>query len=370
LQAGLGKIFEKLYKRKMACSDTRINLVDESLGSILLLKLYGWDRIFRNRIGKAREAELTNLRSLGVYKGFNALVTAVTPLIVALVSFAIYSGIHSDDGQSLDANKIFVSFNLFELISQPITMIGSIFGMGTGAWASLKRLEKFLLLEEVDTNAVVHTEEKGNDANAIVIKNGTFKWEKDSSENILEDIGVTIPKGSLTAVVGRVGQGKSSFISALIGEMRRTTGEALVEEHLREKGTASPDTAAEPEDAKKNEEPASEDSSQTKEDETEAGSSSDANSSTGPVESADAPKSEPPTDGKLIVKEKVGTGRVAGSAYVAYVRAAGIQWIVVALVLLIASQAATVGTTLWLQHWTSDVADGTSHTSGYYLAVY
>ncbi|KAG0378058.1 hypothetical protein BGX24_004851 [Mortierella sp. AD032] len=44
----------------------------------------------------------------------------------------------------------------------------------------------------------------------------------------LTNINLTVPKGSLTAVVGRVGQGKSSLISALIGEMYKRQGRVIV----------------------------------------------------------------------------------------------------------------------------------------------
>ncbi|KAF9909310.1 hypothetical protein EC991_008821 [Linnemannia zychae] len=44
----------------------------------------------------------------------------------------------------------------------------------------------------------------------------------------LTNINLTVPKGSLTAVVGRVGQGKSSLMSALIGEMYKRQGRVVV----------------------------------------------------------------------------------------------------------------------------------------------
>jgi ABC-type multidrug transport system fused ATPase/permease subunit len=40
----------------------------------------------------------------------------------------------------------------------------------------------------------------------------------------LKDIDLAIPRGSLTAVVGAIGSGKSSLLQGLVGEMRRTEG--------------------------------------------------------------------------------------------------------------------------------------------------
>lgn len=56
----------------------------------------------------------------------------------------------------------------------------------------------------------------------MTIKNGNFSW---GNNLILLDINVQIPKNSLTAVVGHVGAGKSSFISAFLGEMEKKSGQ-------------------------------------------------------------------------------------------------------------------------------------------------
>ena len=58
----------------------------------------------------------------------------------------------------------------------------------------------------------------------IRIRNGTFKWGKDEETVILENINFNVKRGSLTAVVGTVGAGKSSLISACLGEMEKISG--------------------------------------------------------------------------------------------------------------------------------------------------
>jgi ABC-type Mn2+/Zn2+ transport system ATPase subunit len=44
----------------------------------------------------------------------------------------------------------------------------------------------------------------------------------------LEDINLTIPEGSLVAIIGAVGAGKSSLLSAVLGEMKLKKGNVRV----------------------------------------------------------------------------------------------------------------------------------------------
>lgn len=55
-----------------------------------------------------------------------------------------------------------------------------------------------------------------------MIENGTFSWGGDDST--LRDINIKVDKGKLVAVVGTVGSGKSSIVSAFLGEMERVSG--------------------------------------------------------------------------------------------------------------------------------------------------
>ena len=89
------------------------------------------------------------------------------------------------------------------------------------AKVSLDRVNKYMNNEELDTNAVQNDDELVTEQ--IKIQNGTFKWGKDEPV-ILENINFNVKPGSLTAVVGTVGTGKSSLISACLGEMEKVSG--------------------------------------------------------------------------------------------------------------------------------------------------
>ncbi|XP_022081211.1 ATP-binding cassette sub-family C member 9-like [Acanthaster planci] len=59
---------------------------------------------------------------------------------------------------------------------------------------------------------------------AIKISNGSFLWDSETSAPVLSGINVEIPEGKLTIVIGQVGSGKSSLLSAILGEMTTVSG--------------------------------------------------------------------------------------------------------------------------------------------------
>lgn len=59
-------------------------------------------------------------------------------------------------------------------------------------------------------------------ASGLLIENGTFSWG--GHDSTLRDINIKVDKGKLVAVVGTVGSGKSSIVSAFLGEMERVSG--------------------------------------------------------------------------------------------------------------------------------------------------
>jgi len=63
---------------------------------------------------------------------------------------------------------------------------------------------------------------------AINMMNVTAKWEETQQDNTLEDMNLTIEKGKLYAVIGMVGSGKSSFLSAILGEIILTHGQVKI----------------------------------------------------------------------------------------------------------------------------------------------
>ncbi|NWH45756.1 MRP1 protein, partial [Fregata magnificens] len=143
---------------------------------------------------------------------------------VALSTFAVYVTI--DKNNILDAQKAFVSLALFNILRFPLNMLPMVISSIVEASVSLKRLRVFLSHEELDPDSIIRgpiTEAEGS----IVVKNATFSWSKNDPPS-LNSITFTVPEGSLVAVVGQVGCGKSSLLSALLGEMDKKEGYVVV----------------------------------------------------------------------------------------------------------------------------------------------
>ena len=118
---------------------------------------------------------------------------------------------------------------------------------------SVKRLNKFLNSDETTP----YVQRKVDKVNAITVTKATFNWEQvpdhmtsnattgeasftnghSSSPSgapiTLSNINLTIPKGSLVAVVGVVGAGKSSLLQALLGEMQKLSGRVNISGDLK-----------------------------------------------------------------------------------------------------------------------------------------
>lgn len=56
----------------------------------------------------------------------------------------------------------------------------------------------------------------------MVIEDGSFRWEPEVET--LKNINLTVKDGEMVAVVGSVGSGKSSLLSALLNELIKTSG--------------------------------------------------------------------------------------------------------------------------------------------------
>ncbi|GJJ74849.1 ATP-binding cassette, subfamily C (CFTR/MRP), member 1 [Entomortierella parvispora] len=272
VHAKLSGYFQFFRAAKMKAMDSRLKLVNEVLAGMKIVKLYNWEDSFKEKVAVVRRDELKLLKKFGTVFAWVALVFLSTPLVITLVSLAVFATHGGPNFTPGDINPqtIFVSISLFGLISQPISSMSSTLSQITSITVATRRIQKFLLSEELDETMIIREPEDGQDQSSSVveIQDAVFAWcpehapvetekqkrtrekeeakaqkeleaklkkmgkpipekKKDSPVDYsptLVDINLSVPRGQLVAIVGRVGQGKTSLLSALIGEMYKRQG--------------------------------------------------------------------------------------------------------------------------------------------------
>ncbi|NP_001412107.1 multidrug resistance-associated protein 1 isoform 2 [Mus musculus] len=205
----------------MKSKDNRIKLMNEILNGIKVLKLYAWELAFQDKVMSIRQEELKVLKKSAYLAAVGTFTWVCTPFLVALSTFAVFVTV--DERNILDAKKAFVSLALFNILRFPLNILPMVISSIVQASVSLKRLRIFLSHEELEPDSIERRSIKSGEGNSITVKNATFTWARGEPPT-LNGITFSIPEGALVAVVGQVGCGKSSLLSALLAEMDKVEG--------------------------------------------------------------------------------------------------------------------------------------------------
>ncbi|XP_072454177.1 ATP-binding cassette sub-family C member 6 isoform X2 [Notamacropus eugenii] len=205
-------------EKQMLHKDHRARLTDSMLRNMKIIKLCGWEEAFMGKILSIRREELQALKSSGYLFTGSLVSFYFSTFLVALVMFAVHA--LTDEKHVLDAEKAFVALTIINILNRAQAFLPFSINTIFQAWVSLARLAAFLHLEEVEPRAI-NTSSMGEEC--ISVQDGTFAWSQESSP-CLQRINLTVPRGSLFAVIGSVGSGKSSLLSALLGELSKLEG--------------------------------------------------------------------------------------------------------------------------------------------------
>ncbi|KAJ2522373.1 hypothetical protein H4217_000798 [Coemansia sp. RSA 1939] len=215
--------------------DERMRLVFEMLTNMKSIKLYSWQNLFLRKIDSLRNRkELSALQKLAASNGMLTFVSSLTTISVGFATFFVYEIFDGTSHGPLTSQLIFALLSLFVLIREPITEGMTVFSVLINAHRSYLRISSLALSEEVGShrvglaNHICGSSALKRKETFVKVKNGTFGWLS-SDEPSLTDINIECKRDELVAVVGRVGSGKSSLVSAVLGDMVKSEGSVTVQ---------------------------------------------------------------------------------------------------------------------------------------------
>ncbi|XP_074328761.1 ABC transporter C family member 2-like [Apium graveolens] len=212
---------QKLTKEGLQRTDRRIGLMNEILAAMDTVKCYAWESSFQSKVQGVRGEELAWFRKAQLLGACNSFILNSIPVLVIVVSFGLFSLL----GGVLTPAKAFTSLSLFAVLRFPLFMLPNIITQVVNANVSLKRLEELLISEE---RILLPNPPIEPGLPAVSIKNGFFSWDSKSEKPTLSNVNLDIPCGSLVAIVGSTGEGKTSLISAMLGELPAVADTSVV----------------------------------------------------------------------------------------------------------------------------------------------
>jgi subfamily B ATP-binding cassette protein MsbA len=200
------------------------DVAQETLANQTIVKAYSAEPREKERFGRiALLIAKANRRS-----GRIAATSPPTIEIIGTVAMLIlfYFGLREINANRMDAAQFFTflfflfrSYDPMRKISRQHNEISKAFAAAKDVWSILDEDE--VLPERSDPVPIKPL------TTAIALKGVTFNYENDPSKKILDNVSLTIPKGSMVALVGESGGGKSSLIRLIQRLYDPTSGSIL-----------------------------------------------------------------------------------------------------------------------------------------------
>lgn len=221
----LTKKFEKTLRGFSAqlreISKERLGFLSEVFTGIRVIKFYGWEKPFLKMVGHVRQKEVAVLqkRALTV-----ATVSFLTNTVQNSIAYAALVFASQSKGQ-IDIAILFPGMLIINSLSSMLASIPDSLQSIADMRVSFHKIKNFLDKEEAQDHVSMSVP-----AGAIQAHHASFRWPATAVGDVpaLRGINLNIKPGSVVAVIGSVGCGKSALLQALVGDLILMEGQKHV----------------------------------------------------------------------------------------------------------------------------------------------
>uniref|UniRef100_A0A8C3IPE3 ATP binding cassette subfamily C member 4 (PEL blood group) n=1 Tax=Chrysemys picta bellii TaxID=8478 RepID=A0A8C3IPE3_CHRPI len=219
LQTCIGRLFSSLRSRTAALTDVRIRTMNEVITGMRIIKMYAWEKSFSELVSSIRRKEISMVLKSSYLRGLNLASFFVASKITVFMTFMTYVLL----GNVISASRVFVAVSLYGAVRLTVTLFfPAAVERASEAMISIRRIKNFLILDEVSQFNLQL--ENSNENVLLHVQDLTCYWDKSLEIPTLQQLSFTVRPGELLAVIGPVGAGKSSLLSAVLGELPKDKG--------------------------------------------------------------------------------------------------------------------------------------------------
>eukprot|EP00058_Branchiostoma_floridae_P007841 XP_002593329.1 hypothetical protein BRAFLDRAFT_119583 [Branchiostoma floridae] len=193
------------------------------IGFAVLYAMSDWWLAYWLEIGIIIKASIT--------RGLVLSLSSVSSRMLVFCTFVTFAL----TGHNITAGLVFRALGLYNILQLAVfTFLPIAIVNLSESLVSLGRIQEFLLLEEAEceevsgrTGRITATSPKEAEC-SVMLTDVNATWTGDSDHPTLKDINLQLKPGQLLAVIGPVGSGKSSLLSAVLKELPVMSGEVKV----------------------------------------------------------------------------------------------------------------------------------------------
>lgn len=219
---------KKFWQSQMKAREERIKTLSDLFASIRTVKMYGWEDALQKSVQRLRKVEVSWLFKANLLDGIlDSFYTAASSVLAIILFSALY---FLEPDVILTPALSFSCVYLVYVTDLTLSSTGLLFRNGRQVALGLGRISEFCTEMDTHKRDMRPAETVFRKPGCVSLEKCCFSWSSPKEEprqDQLRYVNLDVQPGSLVAVVGFVGSGKSSLLSAILGEMPCTAGRVV-----------------------------------------------------------------------------------------------------------------------------------------------